>query len=91
MHHLTDPGPKGSNLGFTSWDIEDSIIMSWLWNAMQPEVSRNYMFLSNAKDVWETVRCTYSKVQDASVFFEIKMKLSITKQGSLTVTEYYTR
>ena len=91
LHHLTYPGPKNSDLGFTSWDIEDSMIMSWLWNAMQPEVSRNYIFLSNAKDVWETVRHIYSKVQDATIIFEIKMKLSSTKQGSLTIIEYYNK
>ena len=32
---------------------------------------------------------TYSKVQDASVVYEINTKVNSTKQGALTVTEYY--
>ena len=49
------------------------------------------MFLFSAKDIWETVKCTYSKVQDALVIFEIKTKISGTKQGSLTLIDYYNK
>ncbi|KAG8381704.1 hypothetical protein BUALT_Bualt05G0000400 [Buddleja alternifolia] len=87
--HLTRPVPQTSDPAFAAWDIEDSMLMSWLWNSMQPEVSKNYMFLPTAKDIWDTVKRTYSKVQDASVIFEIKTKITSTKQGSLSVTDYY--
>jgi len=49
------------------------------------------MFLSFAKEIWDTVKCTYSKVQDASIIFEIKTKINSTRQGSLTTTEYYNK
>ncbi|KAG8373611.1 hypothetical protein BUALT_Bualt11G0042300 [Buddleja alternifolia] len=87
--HLTGPVPQTSDPAFVAWDIEDSILMSWLWNSMQPEVSKNYMFLPTSKDIWDTMKRTYSKVQDASVIFEIKTKITSTKQGSLSVTDYY--
>ena len=91
IRQLTDSSPKESDPRFHDWDIEDSMIMSWLWNAMQPEVSKNYMFLSSAKDIWEMVRCTYSMIQDASVIYEIKMKLHSTKQGASSITKYYNK
>ena len=47
---------------------------------MLSKVSKNYMFLSTTKDILEAIRRTYSKVQDGSVIFEIKMKLSSTNQ-----------
>ena len=53
--------------------------MSWLWGAMQSEVSKNFMFLSFANEIWEIVRQTYSKVQDALVIFEIKIYISSTR------------
>ena len=34
---------------------------------------------------------TYANVQDASVIFEIKTKISSTKHGSLTITVYYNK
>ena len=89
MTHLTYLSPKESDPRFQSWDIEDSIIMSWLWNIMQPKFSKNYMLLSTTKEIWDMVKRTYSKVQDVSIIFEIKMKLSSTKQGVLIVKEYY--
>jgi len=57
---------------------------------MQLEVIKNYM-LSSANDIWETVRRTYSKIQDASVIYEIKMKLHSTKQGASLITKYYNK
>jgi len=91
INHLTTSPPKDSDSTFTAWDVEDSLIMAWLWSAMQPKVSKNFMFLSLAKEIWEIVRQTYSKVEDASMIFEIKSKIGGTKQGQLTVTEYYNR
>lgn len=53
------------------------------------EVSGNCMFLTSAKEIWETVKRTYSKVKDAASVFEIKTKVHSTKQGTMSVTEYY--
>ena len=67
--HLTGPTPKDSDPTFIAWDTEDSLIMSWLWSAMQPEVSNNLIFSTSVRNIWETVRQIYSKVQNASVIF----------------------
>lgn len=47
------------------------------------------MFLVLAKEIWETIKQTYFKIQDASIIFEIKTKNSSTRHGYFTVTEYY--
>ncbi|KAL0406119.1 UNVERIFIED_CONTAM: hypothetical protein Slati_3925800 [Sesamum latifolium] len=65
------------------------MIMSWLWNSMQLEISGNYMFFTTAQEIWESVRQTYSKMKDAALMYEIKTKVSSSKQGTLSVTEYY--
>ena len=54
-----------------------------------PEVCGPYMFLNIAKDVWDAVRRTYSKVKDVALIYEIKTKLSMTKQDNMIVLEYY--
>ena len=55
---------------------------------MTPEVSDTYMFLPTAKEVWDAVRQTYSKAQDAAQVYEIKVRVSAMKQGTKSVTEY---
>ena len=53
--YLIRPSPKASNPAFATWDVEDSMLMSWLWSSMLLEVSKNYLFLSTTRDIWETV------------------------------------
>ncbi|TXG53836.1 hypothetical protein EZV62_019092 [Acer yangbiense] len=63
--HLEGPILEKNDPKFSEWDEKDSMIMSWLWNSMQPEIS------------------------DAAQLYELKTKISSTKQGSLSVIEYY--
>ena len=64
------------------------MIMSWLWNSMQPETSGTCMFLTTTRDIWETIRQTYSKVRDAPHIHKIKTKIGATKQDTFVVTKY---
>lgn len=61
--------------------------MLWLWSLMLPEISDICMFLETAKEIWDAIRQTYSKV-DAAQIYEIKTKILAAKQGTQTVTEY---
>ena len=36
---------------FNQWEEKDSMIMSWLWNSMLPEISGTCMFLTMAKEI----------------------------------------
>ncbi|KAK2991614.1 hypothetical protein RJ640_014010 [Escallonia rubra] len=88
LSHLLGTGPKKGDPRFDVWDEEDSMVMSWLWNSMLPEISDTFMFLPSAKEIWEAAQHTYSKVRDAARVFEIKSKISDIKQGDRSVTEY---
>ncbi|KAL6327137.1 hypothetical protein AAG906_014955 [Vitis piasezkii] len=81
--------PAEDGLEYEVWDAEDSMVMSWLPHSMQPEISKTYLFLTTAEDIWEAVSKTYSKVGVSSQIFEVKRHIFNTKQGSSTVTEYY--
>ena len=48
------------------------------------------MFLTTVRDIWETVRQTCSKVRDVAHIYEIKTEIGATKQGTFSITEYYT-
>ncbi|XP_073148285.1 uncharacterized protein [Henckelia pumila] len=88
LSHLLGTGPKEEDPRFQAWDEQDSMVMSWLWNSMLLEISDTCMFLATAAEIWETVKQTYSKVRDAAQIYEIKTKISSTKQGSWSITEY---
>lgn len=42
-----------------------------------------------AKDIWDAVNKTYSKVGFSSQVFQIKRRIMNTKQGTWSVTKYY--
>ena len=49
--HLIGLPPKKEDPSFTAWNVEYSRIMSWIWSTMQPQISKNYMFLSTAREI----------------------------------------
>ena len=89
LSHLINPKMRKDHLRFSAWDEADSMIMSWLWNSMQLEISGPYMILTATREIREVVRQTYSKVHDEVEIYEIKTKITTTKQGTSSMIEYY--
>ena len=46
------------------------------------------MFFTTTKEIWDVVNETYSKVCDVTQIFEIKTRISATRQGDRSITEY---
>ncbi|RDX70253.1 hypothetical protein CR513_50526, partial [Mucuna pruriens] len=74
---------------FEAWDDENSLIMTWLWNSMTPEINRNYMFYCSIREIWKNLIETYSMKKDFVAFYDIERKIFNSRQGILSVTEYY--
>lgn len=47
------------------------------------------MFLPSFLEIWENLSSTFSVKQDISACYELKTKIFNTKQGTLSVTDYY--
>ena len=59
---------------FDAWDEYDSMIMTWLWNSMTPEISDTWMLLTTAKDIWDAVHKTYLGTRcNTSVWIKVKI------------------
>ncbi|KZV52593.1 hypothetical protein F511_24790, partial [Dorcoceras hygrometricum] len=81
--------PERGDPKWSSWKSENSMVMAWITNSMEPSIGRTYLFLPTAKDVWEAVRETYSDLQNSSQIFDLKTRLWNSKLGQKTVIEYY--
>ncbi|KAF5467577.1 hypothetical protein F2P56_011815 [Juglans regia] len=62
------------------------MVMAWLVNAMDEEISANYMFYSTAKELWDNVSQMYSNLGNYSQIYELQQKISNTHQGEGNVT-----
>ncbi|GAV66755.1 UBN2_3 domain-containing protein [Cephalotus follicularis] len=65
------------------------MVMSWLINNMDNEISQNFLFYGSAKEIWDAAKETYSDNENMEEFLKIKCVLHDIRQGELTVTQYY--
>lgn len=76
---VTKPAEKDTK--FKTWRSENSMIITWLINLMEPALGKPFMFLLSTKDVWDIIRETYLDLENWSQIFELKTKLWQSKQG----------
>ncbi|KAJ1424216.1 Gag-polypeptide of LTR copia-type [Sesbania bispinosa] len=85
-----DPkSPKKGDPNLNKWQLENSLVMSWLHNTMTNEIGENFMYYETAKEMWDAMKGTYSNVDNTSTVFEIKSILHDLQQGDFSVTEYF--
>ena len=51
LQYLSEDPPAKDDKKFHTWDVEDTVIMTWLLNSMQIGVSQNFMFLESSKQI----------------------------------------
>ena len=52
--------------GYQTWFVENSIVMTWLINSMEPEISQGYILYNTAKEIWDAANLMYSNLGNDS-------------------------
>ncbi|KAL7593058.1 hypothetical protein Lser_V15G32577 [Lactuca serriola] len=81
--------PNKKDAHYKIWEAENSIVMAWLVNSMNPNIGRTYLYYNTAHEIWKAVQEMYSDLENTSQCFEIRSALRSTNQGGRSVTEYY--
>ncbi|KAK1587896.1 hypothetical protein Q3G72_018028 [Acer saccharum] len=71
------PGKKDPN--FKTWKAENSMVMSWLINSINNEISEDFMFYETAKEIRDAVKETYSNNKNTVELFAIKSNIKYKK------------
>ncbi|EXC33077.1 ADP-ribosylation factor GTPase-activating protein AGD4 [Morus notabilis] len=58
--------PKEGLESIETWESENALIMSWLINSMEPTISKTYMFLATAQEIWEAAKETFSDLGNSA-------------------------
>ena len=58
--------PVVDDLNYAIWDLENSMVMTWLVNSMEEDISSNYMCYPTAQELWENVNQMYSDLGNRS-------------------------
>ena len=81
--------PAANDSMFDKWDAENSMVMTWLVNSMEEDISSNYMCYTTAQELWDNVSQMYSDLGNQSQVFELTLKLGEIRQGDDSVTKYF--
>ncbi|KAA8544398.1 hypothetical protein F0562_022410 [Nyssa sinensis] len=81
--------PTSTDPTLKQWRSSNSLVMSWLFNSMQPHISRGFLFLKTAYEIWIVVAQTYSQVGNDAQIYDLRKRVHDTKQKDLSVVEYY--
>ena len=65
------PEPVKTSPQHEIWDAENSIVMAWLVNSMEEDISANYLGYSIAKDMWDNLNQMYSDLGNQSQIYEL--------------------
>ncbi|RVW65751.1 hypothetical protein CK203_057721 [Vitis vinifera] len=65
------------DLNYAIWDVENSMVMTWLVNSMEEDISCNYMCYPTTQELWENVNQMYSDLGNQSQIFELTLKLDL--------------
>ena len=68
-----------NDLLYKTWLAENSIVLAWLINLMDPKISRRYLWFKTANEVWDVAYRMYSDLRNASQIFKIRLKLKEKK------------
>ena len=65
------------------------MVMTWLVNSMEEDISKNYMCYSTAKELWDSVTEMYSDLGNKSQIYELSLQAREIWQGGNNVTKYF--
>ncbi|KAK3210967.1 hypothetical protein Dsin_015673 [Dipteronia sinensis] len=65
------------------------MVMAWLVNSMEEDISVNYLSYSTTNDMWNNLNKMYSDLGNQSHIYKLQLMLGETKQGSDTVINYF--
>lgn len=81
--------PDRKDAEYATWEAENSMVMAWLTNSMEEDISATYLGYSTAKELWDNLTEMYSDLGNQSQIYELQLKLGELKQGNETVTKYF--
>lgn len=68
-----------------TWEDENCMVKSWLLDSMTKDIRYLFIRLATAKEIWDTVKETYSVNQDASRAYQLHCEVISTRQNGGSV------
>lgn len=92
LHFINGVLPRPSDLDPNSiaWDRCNTMIMSWIKNAVEVEIAQSILWMENAADMWNELKERFYQ-GDVFRISDIQEEICTLKQGDASVSSYYTK
>lgn len=80
---------KKEDPNYQEWIANDLCVMSWLFNAMEPQIYEIFAYAETSKELWNSLQEMYGQTNNSSRVFELQQNLSNLRQGvNQSFTDY---
>lgn len=77
--------PAKTYATYATWDTENFVVMAWLVNSMEKDISANYVYYPAAKDLWDNINQMHSDFENHSQVYKLELKLGEIRQGENSI------
>ncbi|KAK2437637.1 putative mitochondrial protein [Trifolium repens] len=84
------PRPDDEDHDSIAWDRCNTMIMSWLSNSVDPEISQSILWMDSAAEIWQDLKERFYQ-GDVFRISDIQEEIFTLKQGDSTISTYYTK
>ncbi|KAJ8747054.1 hypothetical protein K2173_014537 [Erythroxylum novogranatense] len=86
----TVKAPPTTDPKFPLWQRCNDLVITWILHSIQPDIARSVIFSETAAAVWSDLHDRFSQGDDSRIY-QIRQEIAECRQGSLSVSAYYTK
>ncbi|XP_021738412.1 uncharacterized protein LOC110704911 [Chenopodium quinoa] len=86
----TLPSPVVDSPDYQKWLRNDYMVMSWLLNSIDKNLTESFMFVNSSSDLWKEIAERFGQ-SNAPQLFELHRILGSMNQNNDSIAEYYGR
>ena len=84
------PEPLKTDRTYGAWRRCNNMVVSWIVHSVATSIRQSILWMDKAEEIWRDLKSRYSQ-GDLLRISDLQQEASTMKQGSLSVTEYFTR
>ncbi|MCH79634.1 hypothetical protein A2U01_0000387 [Trifolium medium] len=82
--------PADDDRDSIAWDRCNTMIISWLSNSVEPEISQSILWMDTAAEIWNDLKDRFYQ-GDVFRISDIQEEIYTLKQGDCSISSYYTK
>ncbi|KHN34461.1 hypothetical protein glysoja_037939, partial [Glycine soja] len=84
------PEPLKTDRTYGAWRRCNNMVVSWIVHSVATSIRQSILWMDKAEEIWRDLKSRYSQ-GDLLRISDLQQEASTMKQGSFSVTEYFTR